>query len=175
MDLDVRSGVAAGTLVLLDTKLKPIEDVVTGMEISKGTSSDKFITYGVIHDRVITTNFINQVPTIFTKQFTDLKFSNGYHFECLPLTKILTAEGYVTAFDLTLNSYEAQKEPVDIVSYQFNNEKGFVKTFIKVEHADTSIKTLEQKIYVTRTDCHNLLLPYAKEGSDSLSFICIYQ
>ena len=80
----------------------------------------------------------------------------------------------MTAFDLTYDTESNDKEPVDIMCYKYDNEKGFTKSYIKVTHAEKTVALIDQPIYVTRTDCGNLLLPYVKDGSNSIEFICIY-
>lgn len=183
MPINFRAGLYGGTPLLIDSTIKNIESVMFELKTSAdiaGRIQEGWPTFGTTESgQPINTKIYPFPADVYADALSELHFNTGFTMECLPNSLIKTERGFSRASEL-LDEIKNGK-PVDkrtkVSAWVADPEVGIKKLEdgVFVDSGDTVIQSVQTKVYLSKTDCGNILLPYFLPEDKKIIFICIMQ
>lgn len=177
--LEFHAGLAADTNLLIDDRLRPISNLIFQLRtaVHPEDYANGWPTYGIYKDKVVDANITPFPADILSKDVAEIKFSTGYVLRCLPVSMINTDKGWQKASTI-----------VDQLKPSFAGERYKIKAYITnpdigTQELDDVIaidgtvthSTISEKMYFTKTNCGNILLPHLSLRDNNITFIEVMQ
>lgn len=177
--IEFHAGLAAETNLLIDDRLRPISNLMFQLRtaVHPEDYANGWPTYGVYKDKVVNANVTPFPADVMTNDVAELKFSTGYVLRCLPISMINTDKGWKRAVDI-----------VDQLKPDFSGEKYKIKAYITNPDVGTkeiddvvaidgtvTHSAISEKMYFTKTNCGNILLPHLSLRDNNITFIEVMQ
>ena len=165
--VECNSALAADTPILVG------DQIITMGALHIGYSGRDVKTVGinVFNNYILDECSILEVPQeIYANETVRISLASGHKFECVPSTLISTVkDGFIPVGLLEKGS--------KIRMILFNSDSGeiFYGEETKVVDIDKGTRIINVPVYLFISEFENILLPYYKEGSNTIGFINIKQ
>lgn len=162
--MECHSALCGDTPILMDDK------IVSMFQIHAAHSAQGLNSFGILSGNIVETHIMEIPQEIMVPETVQIKFHFGLGIECSPGTLFLTIDyGFMQAEKLNKG---------DVVAvYLFNKENGSIRVEKgEIENIQkSSIIQVPKKAYLFVSETNNILIPYYKDGSSSIGFVCIKQ
>ena len=177
--IEFRAGLYGGTPLLIGDTLKDIESVMFELKASadiSGRINQGWPTFGLNDNGTPIETTIRPFPAdIYANELTELHFSSGFTMECLGNSLIVTQDGVKRASDLLeeIKNNTPIQNRTRVKAWIANATVGIVemKEGIYVESGDSVFQSINRKVFFSKTECGNILLPYFSPKNNSIVFI----
>ena len=162
VEVEVHSGLAAETHLLLDGDMKEIRSLFLMSQTAP--------TFAINNRGSVVNSEILSVPQeIYVDEIYTIKFSNNFILQCTPGTPIMGIDNWI----LAVNAKKGDK----VLGAMYSENTGVKGRVFEIENVKKEYKTLKTPVYFFIAKDGNILLPsYYDDGEKSeLTFICISQ
>lgn len=162
IEVKISAGLEYSTPIMCDNEIKQAGDIYL---LQSGSNIKTFALEG---NKIVNSNIINIPKQAYSDKMSEIIFTNGFHFQCTPCTKVLIYnQGYKE-----INTINAD---TDKAAEIFIKDSNIDSKPLDIKSVETTTETISKAVYLFMTQHGNLLLPYYEEDKGSLPFICVQQ
>jgi len=153
-----------------DTPIIMDNEIVTMAQVFMAHSATNLNSMALNSKGAVVNTHIMEIPQEITiPESVRIQLHYGLEFECSPGTLILTREGFKEAQNIN------KEDILDLIMFDYESGKVHLEDAIVSNIEKSSIIQVAKKAYIFISEHNNVLIPYYKEGSNHIGFICIKQ
>ena len=163
--VECHSALCGDTPILIENEIVSLEKIFMVNKDASDLNSFALNSKG----NIVNAKIMEVPQQITIPETVKIQLHYGLGIECSPGTPILTREGFKPAQDLTKDTI------VDLLMFNYSSGDFHLEDAEIIDIQKSSIIQVQKKAYLFISEFNNILIPYYKEGADSIGFICIQQ